>query len=60
LNNGNARFGRGCNSRIQRFKANKKGGYKGGPKGGMRWLENGSGYKGLMSVERMRKMFDNV
>jgi hypothetical protein len=55
LRNGNGGFGRGW-----RKKKHKRRGNKGGTEGGWRWLVNGSGYRGFITIGGIEKMYDNM
>jgi hypothetical protein len=55
LKNGNGGFGKGW-----RKKRHKRRGNKNGTDGGWGWLVNGSGYRGLITIEGIRKMYDSV
>jgi hypothetical protein len=54
LKDRNGGFGRGWRKRRH-----KRRGNKGGPEGGWRWLVNGGGYRGLITIGRIGKMYDS-
>jgi hypothetical protein len=55
LKNGKWRFGK-----KWRKKKHKRRSNKGGTEGGWGWLVNGSGYRGLITIGGIKKMYDIV
>jgi hypothetical protein len=55
LKNGNGGFGRGWKKRRHKRRCNK-----GGMEGECGWIENGSGYRGLIAIGGIGKMNDTV
>jgi hypothetical protein len=55
LKNGNGGFGRGWRKRRHKSRGNK-----GRIEGRWGWLVNGGGYKGLIAIRGIEKMYDTV